>query len=442
MLYSRKQLWSLMIPLMVEQLLNATMGMVDTIMITSVGSYAISAVSLVDSINTLISYVFTAMATGGTIICAQYLGRNDIKRANKVAYQLLLSMFLISFFISILFFIFRVQLLKAIFGQIDSKLMSASNIYFFFSILSYPFIALYNGGAAILRAENDSKTPMKIALISNCIHICINGVLIYLFNYGVKCVAISTLLSRFLMGAIVLMLLRNKNHLVHITNLKEFKIEPSYIKTIMNVGIPTGVENGMFQFGKLLVQSTVSQLPTYAIAANAMVSTIENFESQAALGMGLGLMTVVGQCLGKNRQDEAKSNIEYITKMGFLIIVLSCMLACILIKPITVITGMEVMASELTIKLVLVVSIVKPIPWTISFIPSYGMKAAGDTKYSLIVSTLIMWIVRVLMTIYLIKVVGMGVYAVWISMMCDWIIKAVFVSGRYHSGKWLNHKMI
>lgn len=442
MLYSKKQLWSLMIPLMVEQLLNAAMGMVDTIMITSVGSYAISAVSLVDSINTLISYVFTAMATGGTIICAQYLGRNDIKRANKVAYQLILSMFFTSFFISVLFFIFRTQLLKAIFGQIDNEVMNASIIYFFFSILSYPFIALYNGGAAILRAENDSKTPMKIALICNCIHICINGVLIYLFNYGVKGVAISTLLSRFLMGAIVLMLLRNKKHLVHITNLKEFKIEPSYIKTIMNVGIPTGIENGMFQFGKLLVQSTVSQLPTYAIAANAMVSTIENFESQAALGMGLGLMTVVGQCLGKNRQDEAKSNIEYITKMGFLIIVLSCMLACILIKPITVITGMEVMASELTIKLVLVVSIVKPIPWTISFIPSYGMKAAGDTKYSLIVSTLIMWIVRVLMTIYLIKVVGMGVYAVWISMMCDWIIKAVFMSVRYHSGKWLNHKMI
>ena len=195
-LFSNKMLKSILVPVILEQLLNSFMGTADTMMVSNVGSAAISAVSLVDSINVLLIQAFSALAAGGTIICAQYMGQRNYERANKSARQVLFIILSISAAVTILCLLFKDPLLHFIFGKVDADVMEASSVYFLFSAASYPFIALYDSGASIFRAQENTKGPLIISVISNVMNIVGNAILIWGFNMGVAGAAIATLVSR------------------------------------------------------------------------------------------------------------------------------------------------------------------------------------------------------------------------------------------------------
>lgn len=214
------------------------------------------------------------------------------------------------------------------------------------------------------------------------------------------------------------------------------------IKKILLIGIPSGIENSMFQFGKLAIQSTVSTLGTVAIAAQAMTNILENLNGIAAIGIGIGLMTVVGQCLGAGRKDEAVYYIKKLSLVSEVVIIASCLIIFILTKPITMLAGMEHASARLCFEMVTFITIVKPICWVPSFIPPYGLRAAGDVKFSMIVSCCTMWLCRVSLCIYLCRVWGFGPIAVWIGMACDWMLRSIIFTARFHSRKWLNHHVI
>ena len=214
------------------------------------------------------------------------------------------------------------------------------------------------------------------------------------------------------------------------------------IKKILLIGIPSGIENSMFQFGKLAIQSTVSTLGTVAIAAQAMTNILENLNGIAAIGIGIGLMTVVGQCLGAGRKDEAVYYIKKLSLVSEVVIIASCLIIFILTKPITMLAGMESASARLCFEMVTFITIVKPICWVPSFIPPYGLRAAGDVKFSMIVSCCTMWLCRVSLCIYLCRVWGFGPIAVWIGMACDWMLRSIIFTARFHSRKWLNHHVI
>lgn len=283
---------------------------------------------------------------------------------------------------------------------------------------------------------------MIISVISNFMNIAGNAVLIFGFQMGVEGAAISTLVSRIFCAVVVIWQLRSDHAPISIRNY--FSIRPDFhlIKKILFIGIPSGIENSMFQFGKLAIQSTVSTLGTVAIAAQAMTNILENLNGIAAIGIGIGLMTVVGQCLGANRQDEA---IYYIKKLSWLaeaVVIASCLLVFALTKPITIIAGMEPASAKLCLSMVTFITIVKPLSWVLAFIPPYGMRSAGDVKFSMITSCCTMWLCRVSLCIYLCRVWGFGPIAVWIGMFCDWTLRAIIFSIRFHSRKWLNHHVI
>ena len=273
------------------------MGMVDTMMVSNVGSAAISSVSLVDSINNLIIQIFSAMATGATIICSQCIGCGDEKRSNKAARQVFLTMIIISLTITMIFLGSRESLLSLIFGQVEPDVMSNALVYFLITVVSYPFIALFNAGSAFYRAGGNSKFPMKVSVISNLINIVGNIILIFGFKIGVAGAAISTLISRVFSTVVIFYFLHKPKQPIVIN--EYLKIRPDFrlIGMILAIGIPAGIENGMFQFGKLAIQSTVSTLGTVAIAAQAMTNILESVNGIVAVGIGIGLMTVVGQCM-------------------------------------------------------------------------------------------------------------------------------------------------
>ena len=441
-LYSNLDLRKLLIPIIIEQLLSSLMGTADTMMVSNIGAAAISAVSLVDSINILVIQALSALSAGGAILCSQYLGSHNKKEANQSAQQVLFVMVFLSVILSAFCLIFRDPLLSLIFGKVEPDVMSNSQIYFLLTLLSFPFIGIYDAGASIMRSQNNSRNPMIISVISNFLNIGGNAILIFGFGLGVRGAAISTLVSRIFCAVVVMWQLRNNNAPICITNYFSIRPDWSLIKKILFIGIPSGIENSMFQFGKLAIQSTVSTLGTVAIAAQAMTNILENLNGIAAIGIGIGLMTVVGQCLGAGRKDEA---IYYIKKLSWLaeaVVITSCLLVFVLTKPITILAGMEPASAKLCLSMITFITIVKPISWVISFIPAYGMRAAGDVKFSMITSCCTMWLCRVSLCVYLCRVWGFGPIAVWIGMFSDWTLRAIVFGIRFHSRKWLNHHVI
>lgn len=440
-MYTKEQLRRLLIPLMFEQVLNALMGSVDTIMVTNIGSAAISAVSLVDSLNILIINVFAAMATGGAIVCAQYLGSEQKEKANQALEQLIFTVALISLIITIPCILFRRPLLTLIFGSVEKSVMNNSLSYLFITALSYPFIALYNAGAASFRTSQNSRLPMAIAFGSNILNIIGNVFFIFTLNLGVAGAALSTLLSRIISAAIILVLLKQPKQDLYIHSYLQIHPEFTTIKRILKIGIPTGIENGMFQFGKLVIQSTVSTMGTTAIAAQAMVAMLESFACQASIGVGLGMMTVVGKCVGAKKYEQAKHYTVSLTKFAWVVCFICCAIIVLPIKQITTLAGMEPESAKLAIWLTRIVFAYKMIFWTTSFLPSYGLRAAGDVKFSMITSTVSMWVCRVVVTIFLVHQFHMGPLAVWIGMGADWTVRSIIFIARFKSNKWLKNKV-
>lgn len=442
LLFPRKALWTLLIPLIIEQMLNSLMGMVDTLMVSRVGQEAISAVSLVDSINNLVLQVFAAMAAGAAIICSQYLGKRDEKGCNEAARQIVLTVTVISSIIMLIGVGFRKPLLQLIFGSVEEAVMDNAQIYFLITALSYPFIALFQAGAAFYRACGNSKFTMKTALIANVANIIGNTLFIFVFQMGAAGAAVSTLVSRIICAVVVFYALRKPGYAIQLRNY--FSIRPDFklIVKILAIGVPSGIENGMFQFGKLAIQSTVSSLGTAAIAAQAMTIIFENVNGMAAVGIGIGLMTVVGQSIGAGRKEEAKYYIVKLSMYAEVAMIISCLLVYVAARPITILAGMTDESAALCMQMILAITIVKPILWVPSFTPPNGLRAAGDVKFSMITATLTMWLCRVALSIFLMRVVKTGPIGVWFGMFADWGVRGVIFTIRFVRGKWLRFKVV
>ena len=441
-IFTNRMIRNLLIPVVLEQLLNSIMGTADTMMVSNVGSAAISAVSLVDSINVLVIQAFSALAAGGAIVCAQYIGQRNKEKANESARQVLFIITAISLAVSLICLIFQKPLLGLIFGSVDAEVMRASETYFFYTALSFPFIAAYDSAASIFRSQDNTRGPMLISMISNVMNIVGNAVMIWVFHMGVAGAALSTLISRVFCAVVVLIQLRKDRQEIVVRDY--FKIRPNWsmIRRILGIGIPSGVENSMFQLGKLAIQSTVSTLGTAAIAAQAMTNILENLNGIAAIGVGVGLMTIVGQCLGAGKKDEAVYYIKKLCVIAEIVVLVSCLVVFALTKPVTILGGMEKQSADMCFHMVMCITIVKPFVWTMAFIPGYGLRAAGDVRFSMITSCCTMWACRFCLCVFLIRGIGFGPMGVWIGMFADWTVRAIIFTWRFHSRKWLNHKVI
>lgn len=440
--FTNKKLIALMLPLAVDQLLNSFMGTVDTLVVSNLGSAAISAVSLVDSINILVVQAFFALASGGTVVCSHYLGCEKKERATNAARQLVFITFAMSLVIAIACHLFSNQLLGVIFGQVEPAVMDNAKKYFFFSAMSYPFIALYDDGACILRAQENSKLPMQISFVANGINVALNLIFVWVLHLGVAGSSAATMIARAFAMVAVLYKLRNPKMKIQLRDYSSIRPEWEEIKRILHIGVPSGIENGMFQFGKLAIQSTVSLMGTAAIAAQGMASIIENLNGIMGIGIGIGLMTVVGETLGAGRKEEAVYYVKKLCIVSEVVIIASCLLLYALVRPITYFGGMEPESAKMCIFMVTCITIVKPLIWVMAFVPAYGFRAAGDVKFTMTVSMLTMWLCRVTLSIVLARVFGFGPIAVWIGMFSDWALRGVIFTIRFRNRKWLNHHVI
>lgn len=390
----------------------------------------------------LVIQALSALAAGGAILCSQYLGSQNLKKAKRSAEQVLFVMLVLSCSLSLLCLIFRFPLLRLIFGTVDTDVMANSQIYFFFTLLSFPFIGLYDARCfhfACTKQHQRSYDDFHPFQLLKYRRKCDPDLRLW---HGVAGAAISTLVSRIFCAIVVIWQLRNPAEQIYVRNYFSIRPDWSLIKRVLFIGIPSGIENSMFQFGKLAIQSTVSTLGTVAIAAQAMTSILEALNGIAAMGVGIGLMTVVGQCIGAKRKDEAIYYIKRLSWLSEIVILISCAVVYLLAKPVTILGGMEAESARLCLQMVAFITITKPISWVLSFIPAYGMRAAGDVKFSMITSCASMWLCRVSLCIFLCRFCGFGPIAVWIGMFADWSVRAVVFMLRFHSRKWLQHHVI
>lgn len=426
----------LLIPLILEQFLAITIGLADTIMVSSSGEAAISGVSLVDQINILLIQTFAALATGGAVIISQYLGRGENKQARHAAKQLTLISFYVSAAIMAICLIFCPQILKWIFGTIEDDVMANCKIYFYTTVLSYPFLALYNAGSASFRAMGKGRVILIISVFMNTLNVVGNAVFIFGFGLSVFGAALATLISRAVGGITITAMLHNKNNEVYIEGLSKPALEYKLIKRILYIGVPNGIESGMFQVGKLLVSRVVSSLGTSAIAANAAAGTIATVSNIPGMAIGLALVTVVGKAMGAKLPDVAEKYTKRFVALTFLLMIIFNVVIFIFSGPIAGLFSLTEGAKADTVNIVKQFCIISSFTWPLAFTLPNCLRGAGDVKFTLAVSMLSMWLCRVALCYFLCLNMQIGIYGVWYAMYADWIFRIIFFVYRFAKGKW------
>ena len=442
-LFTRQALVALLLPLIAEQALSVTIGLADTLMVSSVGEAAVSGVSLVDSFNTLMIQVMSALATGGAVVTSQYIGHREPKNAKAAAAQILFVLASFSLVVAAVVVVGRHAILRGIFGSIDADVMRYAETYFLLSALSYPFIGLYNAGAALFRAQGNSKISMLSSLVMNVINIGGNAVLIYGFGMGVLGAALASLVSRAVSCLVVLWLLQRPACPLRVDGLRALAPDGGLIRRILRVGIPAGIENGMFQIGKLSVSSLTSTLGTAAIAANAVANTASTFLNIPANAVGMAALTVVGQCLGAGEKEQAvyySRRLLLTAYCGAWVMNLSAFLFAN--KFAISLFNLSPEAQTMALQVMVWFNFVSLFFWPSSFTLPNILRAAGDARFTMAVSILSMWVFRVGFCYVMVLGFHGRLLSIWMGMFLDWVFRSLCFFVRFVRGRWMEQSVI
>ena len=442
-LFTRQALVALLLPLIAEQALSVTIGLADTLMVSSVGEAAVSGVSLVDSFNTLMIQVMSALATGGAVVTSQYIGHREPKNAKAAAAQILFVLASFSLVVAAVVVVGRHAILRGIFGSIDADVMRYAETYFLLSALSYPFIGLYNAGAALFRAQGNSKISMLSSLVMNVINIGGNAVLIYGFGMGVLGAALASLVSRAVSCLVVLWLLQRPACPLRVDGLRALAPDGGLIRRILRVGIPAGIENGMFQIGKLSVSSLTSTRGTAAIAANAVANTASTFLNIPANAVGMAALTVVGQCLGAGEKEQAvyySRRLLLTAYCGAWVMNLSAFLFAN--RFVISLFNLSPEAQTMALQVMVWFNFVSLFFWPSSFTLPNILRAAGDARFTMAVSILSMWVFRVGFCYVMVLGFHGRLLSIWMGMFLDWVFRSLCFFVRFARGRWMEQSVI
>lgn len=443
-MFSNKTLVGLTVPIILDALLAIVAGMVDSAMVSSAGEAAVSAVSLVDSVNLLFISVFSAIAIGGSVVTAQYLGSRNYAKACVSANQLLYASTAIATAFMALLLVIRAPLLRLIYGSIEADVFENAKTYFLYTLLGYPFFALGASSAAVLRSMGKNRQAVTITIAYNLLNVAGNATLIYGLHMGVAGAAISTSASRVVYAALGLVLASRKKLPVHFEQLLRFRFDFDVMRRVLGIGLANGLENGMFHIGKILIASLISSFGTVYIAAYSVSSTINNIGWTIIGSFGTVLLTVVGQCIGAHEHAQAKTYVikllavattVMVTLFGTIFLLRGQLVRLFDFGP----EALEASAYYTGVSALFSIASL----YSFSFVPMAAFRAAGDIRYAVTLSISSMFALRVALC-YLLNAIfpSMGLMCVYVGMWADWAVRAVLNIRRYRSGKWLHKQLI
>ncbi|MBP3790930.1 MAG: MATE family efflux transporter [Methanobrevibacter sp.] len=441
-LYSNKALLWLFVPLLVEYALEFFVGLADSIMVASLGEAAISGVSLVDFLMQLLIFSFSALATGGAVVAGQYLGDKQLDKAQNASTQLVWFSTILSTILMIVVILLRQILIGVLFGQIEADVWHNADVYLYIVALSIPFIAIYNAGAAIFRTTNDATLPMKIMLVCDVLNVLGNAFCIYYLGWDVRGVAIPTVISRVVAAVAVLYFALDESYKLHIKRTLKHRFDMAMLKKVLDVGIPYGIENGLFQLGRVLVLSLVSTFGTMAIAANSVGYAIGIFSVLPGFAINLGLTAVISNCVGADDYEQAR----YYNKKCLIIVFISHVIINILIFAILPwvlgIYNLSAQTAQMTTEMVIWHGIFAIVIWPLSFTLPATFRGAGDSKSVMYISLAVMFSCRIVLSYVIADWMGVGVFGTWIAMFIDWYVRAAIYIYRYFSNKWTEYRVV
>ena len=441
-MFRPEQLRQLIYPLIIEQVLAITVGMVDTVMISYAGEAAMSGVSLVDMINNLLISIFVAIATGGAVVISQYLGSGNKSRASQAASQLITVAMVIAMGFMVLSILGTRPILSLLFGSIEPDVMDSASIYFLISAWSYPFLAVFNACAAIFRSMGNAKISMKISAGMNIFNAIGNAILIFGFSMGAAGAALSTFAARVLGAIVILMLAAGSGNEVRVKYRELLRLEKDMVRRILHIAIPSGVENGLFQLGRVLVVSIIALFGTAQIAANAVANTLDSMGCIAGQAMNLAMITVVGQCMGAGEKEQAIHYTKKLWKTTYLITAVINTFILLGLPLILKCFSLSQEAYRYAYILVMIHDGMAIFLWPTSFTMPNALRAAGDVKFCMFISIFSMVVFRILFSVVFGIWLGWGAIGVWTAMVIDWIFRAALFVWRFVQGKWLEYKVI
>lgn len=437
-MFTNQMLVKLIVPLILEQILGVLVGMADTVMVSSVGEEAVSGVSLVDTINVLFFTIFSALATGGSVVAAHFVGQKNNKKASQAGNQLFRVSLIAGLAIMFLCLVGNRLLLKVVFGDIEPEVMENAMTYFMVLSFSFPFMACYNSCAALFRVMGNSKISLYCSLVMNGINIGGNWLLLYVVKMGVAGVALASTVSRMAALMIMVVLLAKPGQIIVLERRLSLRLKKDMVRKILQIGIPNGLETGIFQIGKVLVLSLVAGFGTMSIAANAVGNTIATFQNMAGGAIGLAMITVVGQCIGAGEYEQAKYYAKKLLGLAYFAMLATNLIALLGVIPfLGPIFHLSPETASLARQILLISAAGAMVIWPLSFTLPNALRAAGDVNYAMVVSIVSMWVWRVGFSVILGKYFGLGLTGVWISMIVDWICRGTCFFIRFQKGKWV-----
>lgn len=441
-LFSNKSLREMIIPLFLEQLLVMFVGIADTLVVSYVGEAAVSGVSLVNQFNTIFIYLFTALASGGAVVISQYIGRKAKDDAGESASQLLSFSTIFSILIAVMVLIGNEKMLRLMFGKVEESVMHSCITYLRISAYSYPALAIYNSGAALFRSIGKTSVTMYLSVASNIINVIGNLIGVFVLHAGVAGVAYPSLIARTFSALVITVLCFQEKNEIFYRCKWIFQWNGDFIKQILKIAIPNGMENGVFQLVKVALSSIVALFGTYQIAANGVAQSIWSLAALAGIAMGPVFITVIGQCMGNGDTEAADHYFKKLTNITLSISSVWNLLIFLLTPIFLKFYALEPETKHLVIFLVLIHNLFNAAAYPFSGALSNGLRAAGDVKFTMYVSVISTIAVRLLLSWFLGIILQMGVIGIAIAMVCDWSIRAVIFFWRQKSGKWKTFQVI
>lgn len=433
-LFSQKALLVLLGPLLVEQLLSVTVGMADTMMVSTCGEAAISGVSLVDMINNLIIVLFGALATGGAVVVSQYLGAREQRQAQDSSAQLILLSALLGAGAGVLSLVFARGLLRTVYGSIAPEVLDAGVRYLRVTALSYPALALYNAGAALFRSMGNSRISMQISVLMNLVNILGNAVCIFVLGMGVEGVAWPSVISRTLAAGLILRRCYRPGQALQVP--RTLRLDSRLARRILAIGIPSAFENSLFQAGRVLVVSMISTFGTVQIAANAVANNLDGMGCIPGQAVGLAMITVVGRCIGAGDHRQAVAYTRKLLLWAYIAMGIFNGAILLFLRPLVGIYALSGETMELAVLLVRIHAGFAILLWPASFVLPNALRAANDVRFTMVVSVLSMVVWRIGFSYLLGVQMGYGALGVWAAMVVDWVCRVICFVWRFASGAW------
>jgi putative MATE family efflux protein len=442
-MYTDKELIRLIIPLFGEQFLIVFVGITDTFMVAYAGEAAVSGVALVDTISYLVVVVFSALCTGGAVVASQYNGSGNKDRVALTSRLLLSSTFIIALLVMIITEFFGDGLLAAIFGDVEADVMKSASDYFRLIGYSFPPLAVYSAAAALFRSQGNSAVSLLASTVMNAINIAGNAYFIYVCKMGAAGSGLATLLARGASAAVLCVLLFKDGMLRYLTpHVATFEECRDILGKIFYIGIPSGLESGLFNFGKLLVQRLFASLGTIALAANAAAGSLSTIATLPGGALSIAMLPVVGKAIGAEKPQEARRLTKKLMRSAYILMFAANALVYLFLPQLTGLYSLSEETAGVVRELLLWHCLFATLFYPASFCTPAALRAAGDVGYTMTVSIVSMLVCRVVLSYIFVKVFSFGVLSIWMAIFIDWGVRALLFSLRMRGSAWYKHKLI